>query len=174
MGNRWTWVADLWACAACAQGGPGDGVAPRGDGGAVNGDAAAHAPGTPGSASDAGHPASSNGGDDGGGDSGLDPLLVRPDPSGAPCPDPGSQTECADGEVCRIDGTSSGRCQGCTGSVCGQPGDPCASSADCDTLAQCYGGHCRDLCPRGSPDGICPSGATCVNVGNGSTGVCSK
>jgi hypothetical protein len=106
-------------------------------------------------------------------DSGLSPLLDPPDPSGTPCTNLGTGNDCASGEICRISSTTGGRCEGCSG-ACGNPGDPCAQSKDCNTLYQCYAGHCRGLCPLGMPGGVCAVGATCIDVGNATTGVCSK
>jgi hypothetical protein len=106
-------------------------------------------------------------------DSGLSPLLVPPDPSGAPCAALGTGNDCASGEICRISSTSGGRCEGCSG-ACGNPGDPCTASKDCNTLYQCYAGQCRGLCPLGMAAGVCAVGATCIDVGNATTGVCSK
>jgi hypothetical protein len=112
-----------------------------------------------------------SGGSDGGGvdASGLDPSLVLPDPSGAPCADPGSLTECSGSQVCRISSTTGGACEGCTN--CGNLHAPCTADADCDILFQCYLGFCDGFCQLSTPQ-ECGAPSDCTNVGNSTTGIC--
>jgi hypothetical protein len=159
-GGDATPVADHDASNVDAHGGSADGAAdgttaPDGGGGA-DGGTADSASGDTGSTPESGA------------DSGLDPLLVLPDPSGAPCADPG-QTQCAGAAICRISSTTGGTCESCTG--CGNLHAPCTADVDCDTLFQCYAGYCDSLCQLATPQ-TCGVPTDCINVGNATTGVC--
>jgi hypothetical protein len=98
---------------------------------------------------------------------GLDPNLVLPAPGGAACTNIGYQ--CPNGDMCRIDSTTGGLCEGCTG--CSGLKMPCVADVDCDVLFQCYAGLCEPLCSLATPQ-VCGNPSACTNVGNATTGVC--
>jgi hypothetical protein len=104
----------------------------------------------------------------GGGSNGGGAASAPPDPSGQPCTTPGQETGRPSLQVCRISSPNDGRCEGCTN--CGNLGKPCAASADCDILFQCYAGTCKNICPLGSS--YCGAVTDCIDVGNSSYGVC--
>jgi hypothetical protein len=99
---------------------------------------------------------------------GLDPLLDPPSATGAPCATPGSEAQCPSLQVCRIDSSSGGRCEGCTS--CNNLGKACSQSSDCDILFQCYAGVCANICPLGTQ--YCGAVTDCLDVGNAAYGVC--
>src|SRR5262249_39070376 len=135
-------VAGAAFVGACAQGGDGDGLGvygTLGDAGALGDRYAAPDVLGPsqegGSSLPSGAEASAPSPDAGPGPStadaasssssgGLSPQLDLPDPGGSPCADIGTGSDCPSGELCRIDSTTTGRCEGCTG-ACAGPGDAC-------------------------------------------------
>jgi len=187
------WVALVFVALvpACARGlsdgysdpnaGPSGGGAPGpgagGDASATDGGTSASPDtGSPGSADATSPEDAPAGGDsappppppDDSGSGGLDPGLSLPDPSGQPCTLPGSENGCPLTSVCRISSTTGGRCESCTD--CGHLHDPCAATADCDIVFECYQGFCTNFCTPGTSE--CGAVADCVNVGNATTGVC--
>ena len=107
--------------------------------------------------------------DDGAVDAGsLDPDLELPDPSGTPCSTPGSMGECPFLEVCRFFTPAEGRCESC--SPCGNLGDFCSRSSECDILFMCYAGVCTNICPLGTM--YCGPIDDCLDIGHPTYGVC--
>lgn len=104
---------------------------------------------------------------DAGADGTLDPRLEVP-PSGETCATPGSLGECPAVQVCRFYSTTEGRCETCTS--CGNLGDPCAASIDCDILFSCWEGECTNFCTLGSFE--CGPIEDCLDVGHPTRGVC--
>jgi hypothetical protein len=98
----------------------------------------------------------------------LDPDLELPDPSGAPCSTPGSMTECPGIEVCRFFTPAEGRCESCE--PCGNLGDYCTRSSECDILFMCYAGACTNICPLGTM--YCGPVEDCLDIGHPTYGVC--
>jgi hypothetical protein len=107
--------------------------------------------------------------DDGAVDVGsLDPDLELPDPSGTPCTTPGSMGECPFLEVCRFFTPAEGRCETC--SPCGNLGDFCSRSSECDILFMCYAGVCTNICPLDTM--YCGPIDDCLDIGHPTYGVC--
>ncbi|MBI5499126.1 MAG: hypothetical protein HY907_02715 [Deltaproteobacteria bacterium] len=98
----------------------------------------------------------------------LDPELSLPDPSGTPCSTPSSMGECPGIEVCRFYTPSEGRCESC--SPCGNLGDGCSASSECDILFMCYRGRCTNFCLLGTY--MCGAITDCVDIGHPTWGVC--
>jgi hypothetical protein len=98
----------------------------------------------------------------------LDPDLALPDPSGTPCSTPGSFGECSLAEVCRFFTPVEGRCESC--SPCGNLGDFCSRSSECDILFMCYAGVCTSICPLGTF--YCGPIDDCLDIGHPTYGVC--
>lgn len=98
----------------------------------------------------------------------LDPELSLPDPGGAPCTTPGSMGECPGIEVCRFYTPAEGRCESC--SPCGNLGDPCGGSSECDILFMCYRGRCTNFCQLGTY--MCGPLDACIDIGHPTWGVC--
>lgn len=98
----------------------------------------------------------------------LSPELGLPDPSGAPCTSPGSLGECPGIEVCRFFTPAEGRCESCA--PCGNLGDSCGASAECDILFMCFRGRCTNFCTLGTFE--CGPIEDCLDVGHPTRGVC--
>jgi len=98
----------------------------------------------------------------------LDPELSLPDPGGTACSTPSSMGECPGIEVCRFYTPSEGRCESC--SPCGNLGDYCAASSECDILFMCYRGRCTNFCLLGTY--MCGAITDCVDIGHPTWGVC--
>ena len=107
--------------------------------------------------------------DDGAPDSGsLDPDLSLPDASGTPCTTPGSMGECPGIAVCRFFTPTEGRCESCD--ICGNLGDYCSASDECDILFMCYAGVCTNICPLDTY--YCGPVEDCLDIGHPTYGVC--
>ena len=76
--------------------------------------------------------------------------------------------ECAGIEVCRFYDSVEGRCESC--SPCGNLGDFCSASSECDILFLCYRGRCTNFCMLDTT--MCGAIADCIDVGHPSWGVC--
>jgi hypothetical protein len=102
---------------------------------------------------------------------GLDPDLSLPDPGGQVCDEPGRSglPECpAVDQVCRYFTATEGRCEPC--STCGNGGESCSATSQCDILYECYQGQCVSFCTLGTL--ACGTVADCINIGHATRGVC--
>jgi hypothetical protein len=109
----------------------------------------------------------------GGGGTGLDPDLEIPDPNGQVCHHPGrfGSPECPAGDqVCRYFTSTEGRRETCTS--CGNLDAACSATNQCDTLFECFRGHCVGFCTLGQDPNECGAVADCVNIGYPALGVC--
>jgi hypothetical protein len=99
---------------------------------------------------------------------GMSADLGLPGAGGVPCTTPGDMASCPFLTVCRIASATGGRCEGCT--TCGNLGNSCTTSSECDILFQCFQGKCTNICRLGTF--YCGPIADCINVGNSTHGVC--
>jgi hypothetical protein len=100
-------------------------------------------------------------------DTGLNPGLLIPPSSGAQCMPSQGDSDCPQGETCRISSVNLGNCDTFTQ---GHEGTwPCTVDSDCDDTLQCYNQECKVLCPLGMN---CAGGCECLDVGNETTGIC--
>ena len=101
---------------------------------------------------------------------GLDPDLVLPNPGGQVCDDPGAigSPECPAIEVCRMFSPTEGRCETCF--ACGNLGDFCTATDQCDILFECFQGSCTNFCTLGTFE--CGPIEDCIHVGHATRGVC--
>jgi hypothetical protein len=97
----------------------------------------------------------------------LDPSLDIPE-EGEACDTPGSLGECPGIAVCRFATSEQGLCESCE--PCGNLGDPCSASVECDILFACYDGRCTNFCELGTPG--CGPIEDCLDVGHPTHGVC--
>ena len=100
--------------------------------------------------------------------SGLDPDLAPASGDGAPCDTPGSLSECPGIEVCRFYTATESRCESCE--PCGNLGDFCTRSSECDILFMCFRNECTNFCQRSLGCSGVPE--WCVDVGHPTHGVC--
>lgn len=98
----------------------------------------------------------------------LDPSLSPAAPEGDPCTTPGSLGECPSIQVCRFFDATTSRCESCE--PCGNLGNSCSASSECDILFVCYAGRCTNICPLGTS--FCGPPDDCLDVGHPTHGVC--
>lgn len=97
----------------------------------------------------------------------LDPSLDIPE-DGEACDTPGSLGECPGIAVCRFATSEQGLCESCE--PCGNLGDPCSESIECDILFSCFEGRCTNFCELGTYG--CGPIEDCLDVGHPTHGVC--
>lgn len=97
----------------------------------------------------------------------LDPDLDVPE-DGEACDTPGSLVECPGIAVCRFATSEQGICESCE--PCGNLGNLCSESSECDILFSCFEGRCTNFCQLGTFE--CGPVEDCLDIGHPTYGVC--
>ncbi len=77
-------------------------------------------------------------------------------------------SECPSLQVCRFYDSAEGRCESC--GTCGNLGNTCTASNECDILFTCYQNTCVNICPLGTY--YCGAITDCLDIGHPTYGVC--